>query len=80
MISTVRGEPAQGLYQFRSQLYAAGIDLEPALENLAAAADHIKETAGRLHVENITTLVLYFFKAAAPALFAAAVPIRAFGR
>lgn len=80
MVSAVAREPAQGLDQFRRQLYAAGIDFKPPLENLAAASDHIKKTAGRLHVEDITTFILYFFKAAAPALLAATVPISIFGR
>jgi len=80
MISAVAGKPSQGLYQFRCQLYAAGVDLKPALEYLAAAGDHVKKTTGRLHIENITSLVLYFFKTAAPALLAETVPFRIFDR
>ena len=80
MVSAVTGEPLQGLNQFRRQLYAAGIDLKPALENLAAAGDHIKKPTGGLHIENIAPLIFYFFKTTAPALFAAPVPIRIFSR
>ena len=80
MISAVAREPLQGLNQFRRQLHAAGIDLKAALENLAAAGDHVKKTTGRLHIEDITPFIFYFFKTAAPALLAATVPIGIFGR
>ena len=75
MVAAVPREPAQGLNQFRRQLYAAGIDLETPLKNLAPAGDNIKKTTGRLHIEDITPFIFYLFKTAASALFAATVPI-----
>lgn len=79
-IAAVTGEPAQGLNQFRSQLYTAGIDFKSALKNFAFTADHIEETTGGPGVEYITTLILYFFKTTFTALSAAAVPISSFGK
>lgn len=78
MISAVAGEPAEGLHQFRSQFYAAGVDLETALKNLALATDNIEKAAGGLSVENSAAFIFDFFKTAAPALLAAAVPFRIF--
>lgn len=75
MVAALSREPAEGLNQFRSQLYAAGIDLESPLENLAPTGDNIKKTTCRLHIEDITPVILYLFETAAPALFAATVPI-----
>jgi hypothetical protein len=80
MVPAVTREPPQGLDQFRGQLYTAWIDLEAALEDLAATADNIEKATGGPGVENITSLILDFFKTAFPTLFAAAVPIRIFDR
>lgn len=80
MVPAVTREPSQGLHQFRSQLYAARIDLEAALENFAPATDNIEKAAGGPCVEYVAALILDFFETAFPALFAAAVPITLFDR
>ena len=78
MITAVTGKPPQGLDQFRSQFYTAGIDLEPALEDFAPATDNIKKTTCRLGIEDGTAIVFNFFKTTAPALQATAIPVRIF--
>jgi hypothetical protein len=78
VISAISGEPPERLDQFRSQFYTAGIDLKPAIKNLALTTVNIKKTAGGPGIEDITALILYFFKAAFPALLAEVVPIRIF--
>ena len=80
MIPAIAWEPVQTLHQLRCQLNTARIDLEAPLEDLAAATVNIKETAGRLHIEDIAPLIFYLFKTAAPALFAVTVPISRFRR
>lgn len=80
MVSAVAGEPSQGLNQFRRQLYTAGIDFKTALIDFTPTSNNVKKTTGRLHIKNIAPFIFYFFKTAAPALLAAAVPIRALGR
>ena len=59
MITAVTGEPSEGRDQFRRQLYTAGIDLETALKNFAAATDNVKKAAGGLGVEDIAAFIFY---------------------
>ena len=79
MISAVSWQPAQGFYQFRSQLDTTGIYLKTALKYFAAAADNIEKTTRGPGIEYIAAFILDFFKTAFPALLAATVPISIFG-
>ena len=79
MIPAVTRQPAQGFYQFRSQLDTTGIYLKAALENFAAAAGDIEKTTRGSGVEYVAALILYFFETAFTALLAATVPISILG-